>query len=190
MGARVLAFDLNGRTGWAADAVGSSDQKLPTFGHFVVDEDDDARGFCAARLYHNVQKLVTEFKPDLVAYEAPLNLAAIVSMVMSADKRAAIPTQAKSIRKTYGYGMVLEHVLYDMGQDPPLEVDVNDARRVFLGSRPAKGEGKKMVADRCRALGWQCAGLDESDAACVWDYAHGRMRVRARDAMVQAAARR
>jgi hypothetical protein len=49
-------------------------------------------------------------------------------------------------------------------------VDVQDARRAFLGHSPARGEGKQNVWDMCKILGWKPANFDESDAACIWSY--------------------
>lgn len=49
-------------------------------------------------------------------------------------------------------------------------IDVQQARRALLGHSPAAGEGKQLVFDRCRLLGWAPANLDESDSMAIWNY--------------------
>jgi Holliday junction resolvasome RuvABC endonuclease subunit len=48
-------------------------------------------------------------------------------------------------------------------------VEVQDARKAMLGrGRVPAGQGKYLVMERCRLLGWDPATLDESDAMAIW----------------------
>lgn len=49
---------------------------------------------------------------------------------------------------------------------------VMTVRRHFIDlSACAKGQGKRMVQDKCKQLGWLADGDDAADAAAVWSYA-------------------
>lgn len=59
-------------------------------------------------------------------------------------------------------------------------VSVQDARKHLIGrGRIPKGEGKKLVHDRCRVLGWTVANNDESDACAIWSYGCAKANPRA-----------
>jgi hypothetical protein len=58
------------------------------------------------------------------------------------------------------------------------DVGVQEARRYLLGpGRIPKGQGKALVRERCRVLGWKVsdANDDEADAACIWAFGCGQM---------------
>lgn len=54
-------------------------------------------------------------------------------------------------------------------------VSVQEARKHLVGrGQIPKGQGKSIVRERCRVLGWQVANDDESDACAIWSWGCGQ----------------
>jgi len=105
-----------------------------------------------------------QFPPDMLFYEQGLSLAAGMEIGMKEETFAML-------RGAIG---VVEAVAAKCKIPIIKAVSVQDARRHLLGAgRIPKGEGKKLVFDRCRALRWPVTNEDESDAAAIWSLGCG-----------------
>jgi hypothetical protein len=102
---------------------------------------------------------LTVFAPNALYVEAP---PALMGMVQKG-------TNIDSLQALYGFDMICGVVALCTGTKLA-SVDVQRARKNFLGYRPAKGSGKSAVALRCSQLGWKPANNNESDAAAIWEY--------------------
>jgi hypothetical protein len=177
---RVLAFDLNKNTGWCADPLGASAMGIPWIGHFQVDKGGDPRGACFLELERQAALLIEKLKPDLVAYEAPLTIAAFADMMEKGEERrrlgqkAQIAVTTAKVRKTYGYAAIMDILCTKYGLEA-IEVNVQDARSFFVQNRYAK---KEAIEVRCRAMKYPITTADEADACCAWEYTRSRLRVR------------
>ncbi len=104
------------------------------------------------------------FNVDMLFYEQGLSLAAGMEIGMKEETFAML-------RGAIG---VVEAVAAKCKIPIIKAVSVQDARRHLLGAgRIPKGEGKKLVFDRCRALRWPVTNEDESDAAAIWSLGCG-----------------
>jgi len=104
------------------------------------------------------------FNVDMLFYEQGLTLAAAYEIGTSEETFAML-------RGAIG---VVEAVAAKCKIPIIRPVKVMDARKHLLGAgRIPKGEGKKLVFDRCRALRWPVTNEDESDAAAIWSLGCG-----------------
>lgn len=112
------------------------------------------------------ERYLAENPVDAVFYEAPMPLAAAVS----------IGTQDETVWLLHGAIGIIE-ACATWAKVPTLRaVTVHEARRHLLGAgRIPKGEGKALVLERCRVLGWSPANTDEGDAMAIWSYGCGQM---------------
>lgn len=105
-----------------------------------------------------------ELHPDMLFYEQGLTLAAAYEIGTSEETFAFL-------RGAIG---VVEAVAAKCKVPFIKAVSVQDARRHLLGpGKIAKGEGKKLVFERCKALRWPATNLDESDACAIWSLGCG-----------------
>lgn len=154
---KVLAFDTAISTGVCFGAAGEKPRA------WVVNlgkADWDVR---FSRCLRMVDHYVSEFRPDLVAVEAPAagglgnpDLIGLTVCVRAQAARRGIPVMAyypNSIRKHF-LGKALQ-------------------ARDFPGrsKAAAKGQIKAQVVARCQMLGWDIEAHDAADAAALWDYA-------------------
>lgn len=180
---RVLTFDLNKITGWAADPPGPcSINTIPVVGQFIIDKGGDPSGACGNELWRRAALLIEKLAPDIVSYEAPLPVEA-VHRIMS--KPGGPKTMTAVVRKTYGYAFAMDMLCTSAGI-PCFEVNVQDARHHFVQNRYAT---KEAVNVRCRAMRWPVlpGQLDISDALCAFDYSHAQLRARRLEDLVREA---
>ena len=110
------------------------------------------------------ERYFADNRVDALFYERGLSLAAAMDIGMSDDTMALL-------RGAIG---VVEACAARAGVPRIEGVGVQEARRHLLGSgRIPRGQGKAMVRERCRVLGWRTANDDESDAAAIWSYGVG-----------------
>mgnify|MGYP000523576001 CR=1 FL=1 len=157
----VLAVDLATRTGCAYGATGTSPTTWAVdFGRF---KDHDAR---LAQVLRWVRHQHDTICPDLIAVEAPIGgkeaSALLIGMAACVRAQAADLGIASVF---YASSSVRKHFLGKalVARDFP-----------GLGQAAAKLAIKGKVLQRCKALGWEVGGLDEADAAALWDYACAR----------------
>lgn len=112
------------------------------------------------------ERYFATYRVDALFYERGLSLAAAMEIGMSDDTMALL-------RGAIG---VVEACAARAGIPRIEAVGVQEARRHLLGSgRIPKGQGKKLVRERCHVLGWPTANEDESDAAAIWSLGCGLM---------------
>ena len=156
----IAAFDIATVTG-AAD--GDSNGK-PRCWSWNLKLAGDSRPLKLAMLRDYTDRYLAENKPDAVFYERGLGLAAAMEIGMSDDTMALL-------RGAIG---VVESCAAAARIKRIEAIGVQDARRHLLGpGRIPKGEGKRMVMERCRMLGWAPKNTDESDALCLWSFGCG-----------------
>lgn len=112
------------------------------------------------------ERYFATYRVDAMFYERGLSLAAAMEIGMSDDTMALL-------RGAIG---VVEACAARAGVPRIEGVGVQTARSQFLGAgRIPKGQGKVLVRERCRILGWKVANDDEADAACIWNMGVGIM---------------
>jgi hypothetical protein len=119
-----------------------------------------------------------EAKPDCVFYEKGLPIAALLAQAGKKGMQATFRMGATD--ETIGFlrgAIGIIEASAAKAKIPHIEgVDVQTARRYLTGSgRLPKGEGKDVVFDWCRRLGWNPANTDESDSMAIWAYGCGQM---------------
>ena len=153
----IAAFDIATVTG-AAD--GSPSGK-PRAWHWNLKAAGNSRPLKLAMLRDYTDRYLSENKPDAVFYERGLGLAVAMEIGMSDDTMALL-------RGAIG---VVESCAAAARIKRIEAIGVQDARRHLLGAgRIPKGEGKRLVMERCRMLGWTVKNNDEADAACLWNF--------------------
>jgi len=119
-----------------------------------------------AALMRYCERYFATYRVDALFYERGLSLAAAMEIGMSDDTMALL-------RGAIG---VVEACAARAGVPRIEAVGVQEARRHLLGpGRIPRGQGKAMVRERCRVLGWRTANDDESDAAAIWSMGVGIM---------------
>ena len=104
-------------------------------------------------------RYLDENRPDAVYYEAGMGLRTALN-VGTTDEVFAM------LRGAIG---VVEACAYRARVPVIRAVDVQQARRHLLGRGSiAKGKGKELVWQRCKALRWPATNLDESDACAIF----------------------
>ena len=155
---RVMAFDIATTTGVAFGIVGGT-PRCTTI-DFGKAQDHNLR---FAKAIKTARFLIWKYKPDLIAYEAPIGgsntshvlvgLAACIGGQIQLSGKPAHKVHVASIRKHF------------------LGKHVTTAHFPNMKHAHAKTEIKKMVVRRCHQIGWKVRCDDEADAAALWDYA-------------------
>ena len=123
-----------------------------------------SRPYRIAELADRCFEFFGKVQPDMLFYEQGLTLAAAYEIGTSEETFALL-------RGAIG---VVEAVAAKCRIPIIRPVKVMDARRHLLGAgRIPKGEGKKLVFDRCRALRWPVTNMDESDSCAIWSLGCG-----------------
>jgi hypothetical protein len=155
---RITALDLAGETGVAFGLL-----PKPTLVTWCLKP--GGRGDRGLKLMRLLVSHLDEFKPERVFIERPLSAAVMVDIGATLDTQISLS----------GYVFLAETVCRSRGVATEL-VESQAVRQHFVGRArfPHKGEGKRVVFQRTKALGWKPANENESDAAAVWDYAQAR----------------
>jgi Holliday junction resolvasome RuvABC endonuclease subunit len=152
--ARVLAFDCSSRTGWASFANGSAH---PALGSFDLPSGMDY-GARNLEMIGRVRVLIDRFKPDVVAFEAPIFL----------------PRDKWHTRRLLtGLVNMVELAAAERGLRC-IEVDPSMVKTVMCGPRRRIGRSRKFKAaskeDMVIAavnMGWHVADDHQADACGV-----------------------
>ena len=157
----IAAFDIATQTGCADGRAGGK----PRVWHWSM-KDAGTRPAKLARLRYYCDRYFSETKVDALFYERGLGIAAAMEIGMSDDTMALLRGAIGVVESCAAHAKV-----------PLIEaVGVQDARRALLGpGRIPRGEGKRLVRERCRILGWNPANDDEGDALCLWNFGCGRL---------------
>lgn len=154
---RCLAFDTAIKTGVCVGDAGSRPRA------FTVDLGKVEWDIRFARALRMTERYIAEFKPDLVAIEAPaaggyqnLDLIGLTVCVRAQAKLMGCKVAVhypNSVRKHF-LGKALK------AKDFPA-----------LNHSAAKKAIKSQVIARCQLLGWAIEDPDAADAAALWDFA-------------------
>ena len=157
----IAAFDIATQTG-CADGFANG---KPRCWHWNL-KDAGSRPAKLAQLRYYCDRYFAETKVDALFYEKGLGLGAAMEIGMSDDTMALLRGAIGVVESCAAHAKI-----------PRIEaVGVQEARRHLLGSgRIPRGQGKVLVRERCRVLGWDVANDDESDAACIWALGCGQM---------------
>lgn len=170
----IVAFDIATLTGCADGRTGAR----PRSWSWDLADAGKARPARLAMLRDYADRYFAEHKPDCVFYEKGLPIAALFAQVAKGGMQAAFRMGAtdETIGFLRGAIGVLE-ASASKARIPYIEgVDVQAARRSLTGiGRFPKGEGKDIVFEFCRRLGWNPANMDESDAMAIWAAGCGQM---------------
>jgi len=117
-----------------------------------------------AQLWDYLHDFCNVHSPDMLFYEAGMGLQTALGIGTSEETFAFL-------RGAIG---VVEACAIKAKIPYIKSIGVQDARKHLLGAgRLPKGEGKKLVFDRCRALRWPVTNEDESDACAIWSLGCG-----------------
>lgn len=154
---KVLAIDIATSTGLAFGGAGDVPlTKVVDLGH---GRSQDRRFAKALRL---AEGFVEARKPDFVALEAPIGqgsstiLIGLYACISGQVRKMGIP------QATYPINSIRKHFI---GK----HLTVKDYPG--LSKDEARAEIKRVVMNRCRALGWTVDTDDEADACALLDYA-------------------
>jgi len=123
-----------------------------------------SRPYRLAELFQLSVTFFLKVQPDMLFYEQGLTLAAAYEIGTSEETFAMLRGAIGAVEVAAAKCKI-----------PIIRpVKVMDARKHLLGAgRIPKGEGKKLVFDRCRALRWPVTNEDESDACAIWSLGCG-----------------
>ena len=148
---RILALDVATKMGVADGCVGEK----PVFytKKFAGEEHEE--------IFADALRWIAEYlqvnKPDIVAIEAPLNLAATMGQ-----------SNPATVVRLNGLWAVIASAVKVKGGIIYRHVNVQTARRAFIGSGNLPGaEAKRRVFNMCKAIGWEPKDKDQGDAGCV-----------------------
>lgn len=173
---RILALDIATRCGWAYDCppepgedpalracgVKSGTVRLPSpTGGTDVGFDN---GNVFKYFYDWLSLRIEGARPDVVAFEAPLNIHNMV-------------TSENTVRLLFGLATIAELVAAQKGLQR-FEANNQQIRKHFLGSAHGKSADLKLkTMARCRALGWYPKDDNEGDAIALHDFARHAFRL-------------
>lgn len=156
----IAGFDIATSCGCADGIAGGS----PRAWTWRLAEAGKARPARLALLRDYCDRYFSEHRLDALFYERGLSLAVAMDIGMSDDTMALL-------RGAIG---VVEACAAKAGIPRIEAVGVQEARKHLLGAgRIPKGEGKTLVRERCRVLGWRAEDNDQSDALAIWSLGCG-----------------
>lgn len=156
MSERILSLDITTLTGWAYGAVG----EVPRAGAVRFAPSGASHGEIGRGFLRWFTDFIAVSPVDTLFYEVPLD-----------PRWMGGKTNFSTARIVIGLPFLLETVASAKSINRIREVTVNDVRKVFIGKSPKKGEGKLLVQEKCRALGWKFADDNAADALALWAFA-------------------
>lgn len=157
--AKVLALDISTRTGFAHDG---HDPGRPISGVIRLPKaaGDDLDGWELGPLFADYRRqlaaLVLVLQPDIVAFEAPLQIVH--------GREAAARTSQNTIRLLFGLAGITEGLLAEK-KLRSYESNIASVKKHFAGS--GRADKSAMVA-RCRQLNWEVQDHNAADACGLW----------------------
>jgi len=157
----IAGFDIAKSCGCADGAVGGKPRAWTWSLHVK-----DGRPARLALLRDFCDRYFAENPIDALFYERGLGIAVAMEIGMSDDTIAMLRGAIGVVEACAAKARI-----------PRIQpVGVQEARRHLLGpGRIPRGEGKRLVRDRCDVLGWQTKNDDESDALAIWSLGCGLM---------------
>lgn len=159
----VAAFDIASTTGAAHGDVGDPKPRLWAW---VLSDGGEERHQRLAYFDRYLSAYFAEYAPDVVAYEKPLGIAVIASMMAKGLYR----TSEDVLLMLRGAIGVLEARASAANVPKILPIDIKAARGHLVGQRTfPKGQDAKAATMRAAAsLGWDPQDDNEADAAAIW----------------------
>lgn len=152
----ILAGDLATTSGFAEGYPG----EIPTLSTQRWGGEGEAHLKICSRALGFIAKRLTDDLPDVLCIERPMPIGAAIHGKSNAKSIVRLNT----IYGIMGAAAICKGVKVE-------EVDVKQARAVFIGDGQLKGdEAKRRCKAMCKVLGWPCRNLDEADAACIWHF--------------------
>jgi hypothetical protein len=99
------------------------------------------------------------YEPGLIVWEAPMPTSFSKGM-----------SNVNTTTLLYGLPAVIGAVAYRKGIYDVRKAATRDVRNHFIGQNPKGHIGKKLVMRQCRAMGFEVADDNESDAIATWHY--------------------
>lgn len=152
----ILAMDIASQAGWAYGAPGT----VPRAGTVRWAPPSSSNGKVGAGMIRWVLDFLRMNPAEAVYFEAPFD-----------PRIMARKTNFDTTRVLVGLPFLFESILNMKGVGRVREVTVGDARRHFLGRVRRDDDGKALVQQRCRELGWRFDSPDAADALAVWSFA-------------------
>lgn len=169
-GGTLLALDLSSTVGVAEGMPG----QVPRTWTWALGSPGASQAHRFAELLKRMSDQLAVTKPDAVWIEAPLPPSALATMGSTPDTALLL----------FGLPAIVKAVAYLRGVYRVELANVQDVRKHFTGQRRhPRGDGKNVVMDRCRMLGWRVANDHEADAAALWSYACGQSNPRIQAAL-------
>ena len=154
----ILFLDLATQMGWAEGVPGEK----PTFGTVRLAPVGSSPAAIFGGMIDWLGTRLQALRYRRIVYEAPLD-----------PRWMKQPRSAETARVLLGLPAVVEGVAYQMGYYGPslAEANVQDVRKHLLGIKPQKGDGKRLVMQRLRALGYEPQDDNAGGALAGWLYA-------------------
>lgn len=154
----ILALDLATNMGWCEGISGEA----PKYGSVRLAQPGGTNPEAYETLYNFLSDRFTLTRYQMVIFEAPLP-----------PSHMAGKTNANTNMRLTGLCEVLEWICYRHSYfgNRIKKAAVHDVRKHLLGFRPQKGDAKKEVMERLRALGFSPPNHDAADALAIWLYA-------------------
>lgn len=157
----ILCLDLATQTGWCEGVPG----QRPTSGTMRLAPPGARNAECYDSLNQFLDDRLRLTRYRMIVFEAPLP-----------PPHAKGNTNIHTTRRLMGLCEVTEWIAHRHNYfgNSCKEARVDDVRRyVLAGQRPEKGEGKKVVMQRLKAMGYSFTDDNEADAIALWLYASG-----------------
>ncbi|MDP2618592.1 MAG: hypothetical protein Q8P46_00205 [Hyphomicrobiales bacterium] len=157
----IIGFDVGRLLGFAAGMPGT----MPESSTVALSKPGGALSLQAANLIAFLDKTFREYRPALVAKEAPFSLAAFSDHHVN----------EAAVRSAFGLHCIIDGMCQRFGI-PCHESAVATVTKHFTGKARHGGRTprKRAIMQRCRVLGYvpaDCRDEDRCDALCVWDWA-------------------
>lgn len=157
MGAPILALDVASEFGWAEGPIGGT--PISGTARFAPKGSSRAAVFAGAIQWAADRFAVS--RPRAIWMEVP-NLHGIAKGKSSVDV----------MRMLLGLPAIIEGVALRRGIYTIKTCSAADVRHYFLGQRNIPGDqAKRLVCQRCDALGWSYSDHNAADALALWAYA-------------------
>lgn len=160
---RILALDIAHHFGWAEGEING----VPVSGSlWLGGRNADIIDRCIALEDWLADRLT--FRPDVLAIEAPIPLAAMGGMATEAVVFATLGMSLVARVQSQRSGMPQSRIHLFKPQD---------VRAHFVGVRTfkVKDDGKRACALKAEEIGWSVNDFDASDAVALWDTACARV---------------
>lgn len=171
----IAGFDIATVCGCADGCVKDNRPRAWTWDLRNAGKDRPAR---LAMLMDYCDRYFRDNQVDGFFYEKGLPIAALFASIEKGGTQAAFRMGATDATIGFLRGAIgVVEACAQRAKVPRIEgVSVQEARRQLLGpGRIPKGEGKYIVSERCRVLGWEHKNQDESDALAIWSLGVGLM---------------